>query len=152
MALMLPVGSVLYIDTSTNDTPVWTKLTEHNREPVAIDTNRIEKQQRMANGTMRKQFTADKKIISTSWRMLPSYSTMTLDNGYGAVDLKSFYSNKGSGAFKIKISYNAVAERDEILTVVFSSCSHTLVKRNVKSKSSDAPQEFWDVSIGLEEV
>jgi hypothetical protein len=60
MAVTLPVGSVLYIDTSTNDTPVWTKLTEHNREPVSIDTNRIEKQQRMANGTMRKQFTADK--------------------------------------------------------------------------------------------
>jgi hypothetical protein len=106
----------------------------------------------MANGTMRKQFTADKKTISTSWTMLPSYSTMTLDNGYGAVDLKSFYSNKGTGSFKIKISYNAVSARDEIVTVVFTNCSHTLVKRNVREKTSDSPQEFWDVSIGLEEV
>jgi hypothetical protein len=153
MAVTLPVGSILYFDTGTDAVnPTWTKLTEHNREPVSIDTNRIEKQQRMANGTMRKQFTADKKIISTSWVMLPSYSTMTLDNGYGAVDLKTFYLNKGTGSFKIKISYNAVAARDEVVTVVFSSCSQTLVKRNVKAKSSDAPQEFWDVSIGLEEV
>jgi len=152
MAITLPVGSVLYIDTSTNDTPVWTKLSEHNRDAVSIDNNRIEKQQRMANGTLRKIFTADKKTISTSWRMLPSYTTMTVDGGYGAVDLKTFYLNKGTGSFKVKISYNASAGRDEILTVVFTQCSHTLVKRNVKEKASDTPQEFWDMSIGLEEV
>ena len=152
MAITLPVGSVLYIDTSTNDTPVWTKLSEHNRDSVSLDNNRIEKQQRMANGTLRKIFVADKKTISTSWRMLPSYSTMTVDGGYGAVELKTFYLNKGTGAFKIKISYNAVSGRDEILTVVFTNCSHTLVKRNVKEKSSDTAQEFWDMSIGLEEV
>lgn len=152
MAITLPVGSVLYIDTSNDDNPTWTKLTEHNREPVSIGNNRIEKQQRMANGTMRKLFTADKKIISTNWRMLPSYSSMTIDGGYGAIDLKTFYHNKGKGSFKLKISYNAVTARDEVINVVFSECSHTLVKRNVKSKSSDAAQEFWDVSIGLEEV
>jgi hypothetical protein len=152
MAITLPVGSVLYIDISTNDTPVWTKLSEHNRDTVSIDNNRIEKQQRMANGTLRKIFTADKKTISTSWRMLPSYTTMTVDGGYGAVDLKTFYLNKGTGSFKVKISYNASAGRDEILTVVFTQCSHTLVKRNVKEKASDTPQEFWDMSIGLEEV
>jgi hypothetical protein len=152
MAIFLPVGSVLYVDTSTNDTPVWTKLTEHNRDSVSIDNNRIEKQQRMANGTLRKVFIADKKTISTSWRMLPSYSTMTIDNGYGAVDLKTFYLDKGTGSFKIKISYNAVSGRDEILTVVFTQCSLTLVKRNVKEKTSDAALEFWDTSISLEEV
>lgn len=152
MAITLPVGSVLYIDTSANDTPVWTKLSEHNRDTVSIDNNRIEKQQRMANGTLRKIFTADKKTISTSWRMLPSYTTMTVDAGYGAVDLKTFYLNKGTGSFKVKISYNGSAGRDEILTVVFTQCSHTLVKRNVKEKTSDTPQEFWDMSIGLEEV
>ena len=152
MPITLPVGSVLYVDTSSNDTPVWTKLTEHNRDSVSIDNNRIEKQQRMANGTLRKVFIADKKTISTSWRMLPSYNTMTIDSGYGALDLKSFYLNKGTGSFKIKISYNAVSGRDEILTVVFTQCSHTLVKRNVKAKTSDAAQEFWDMCISLEEV
>jgi hypothetical protein len=34
----------------------------------------------------------------------------------------------------------------------FTSCSFTVVKRNVKEKTADSPQEFWDVSIGLEEV
>ena len=152
MAITLPVGSILYVDTSLNDTPVWTKLSEHNREPVSLDINRIEKTQRMANGTLRKVFTADKKNISTSWNMLPSYSTMTVDAGYGAVDLKTFYLNKGKGSFKVKISYNAVSERDEILTMVFSSVSGTVLKRNVKEKSSDVAQEYWNVNISLEEV
>jgi hypothetical protein len=152
MAITLPVGSILYVDTSLNDTPVWTKLSEHNREPVSLDINRIEKTQRMANGTLRKVFTADKKNISTSWNMLPSYSTMTVDAGYGAVDLKTFYLNKGKGSFKVKISYNAVSERDEILTMVFSSFSGTVLKRNVKEKSSDVAQEYWNVNISLEEV
>ena len=152
MAMTLPVGSVLFIDTSINDTPVWTKLTEHNRSPVSLDNNRIEKTQRMSNGTLRKIFIADKKNIATSWNMLPSYSTMTVDGGQGAVDIKTFYYNKGKGSFKVKISYNGVSARDEILTMVFSSCSTTLVKRNVKEKTIDAPQEFWDVSINLEEV
>ena len=152
MAITLPVGSILYVDTSLNDTPVWTKLSEHNREPVSLDINRIEKTQRMANGTLRKVFTADKNNISTSWNMLPSYSTMTVDAGYGAVDLKTFYLNKGKGSFKVKISYNAVSERDEILTMVFSSFSGTVLKRNVKEKSSDVAQEYWNVNISLEEV
>jgi hypothetical protein len=152
MAITLPVGSILYIDTSINDTPVWTKLSEHNRDAVSLDINRIEKSQRMANGTMRKVFTADKKNISTGWNLLPSYTTMTVDAGYGAVDLKTFYLNKGKGAFKVKISYNGVSARDEILTMVFNSFSSSVVKRNVKEKSSDVPQEYWNVNISLEEV
>jgi hypothetical protein len=152
MTLTLPVGSILYLDTSNTDTPSWVKLSEHNRSPVSLDTQRIERSQRMANGSLRKIFIADKKNISTSWSMLPSYSTMTVDAGYGAADLKSFYHGKGTGAFKVKISYNGVSGRDEILTAVFTSCSFTVVKRNVKSNMADVAQEFWDVSISLEEV
>jgi hypothetical protein len=152
MTLTLPVGSILYLDTSNTDTPSWVKLSEHNRSPVSLDTQRIERSQRMANGSLRKIFIADKKNISTSWSMLPSYSTMTVDSGYGAADLKSFYHGKGTGAFKVKISYNGVSGRDEILTAVFTSCSFTVVKRNVKSNMADVAQEFWDVSISLEEV
>lgn len=152
MTLTLPVGSILYLDTSNTDTPTWVKLSEHNRSPVSLDTQRIERSQRMANGSLRKIFVADKKSVSTSWTMLPSYSTMTVDSGYGAVDLKSFYHGKGTGSFKIKISYNGVSGRDEIFTAVFTSCNFTVVKRNVKNNTSDVAQEFWDVSISLEEV
>jgi hypothetical protein len=150
--VFLPVGSLLYVDTGTDlVTPTWTKLTEHNRQPASIQINRIEKTQRTSNGTMRKFFIADKKSISVSWNMIPTYSTMTVDGGYGAHDIQTFYNSaKGQGSFKIKISYSPT--REETMEVIFSSCSFDVIKRNVKAKSSDPAQEFWDVSISLEQV
>lgn len=134
MSMTLPVGSILFVDTSTNDTPTWQKLTEHNRAPVTIGINRIESAKRMANGTLRKYFIADKKNVSASWSMLPSYSTLTVDGGYGAVDLKTFYeSSKGQGIFKVKVSYNGVDARDEIMLMSFTDFSASVVKRNVSS-------------------
>ena len=153
MALTLPVGSLLFIDTGTDaTTPTWTKLSEHNRQPVSLDKNRIERAERMANGTMRKIFIADKYSIQCSWNKLPSTSTMTVDGGYGAEQIRAFYKAKGIGSFKLKISYNGVSERDEIITVMFTDCSFSLNKRNVKMVSGVDPQEFWDVSITLEQV
>jgi hypothetical protein len=153
MTITLPVGSVLYVDTSLTSTPTWAKLSEHNRAPVSIDTERIEKTQRMSGGSLRKVWIADKKTISTSWSMLPTNDATTVDGGYGAASLRSFYhGEKGKNTFKVKISYNGDESRDEILLMSFTSCSFSIVKRNVKEKMSDSPQEFWDVSIGLEEV
>jgi len=157
--LVLPVGSVLYFDTGTDAaTPTWTKLSEHNRSSINLDINRIEKTQRMSNGSLRKIWIADKKEISTSWSALPTYYTLTVDNGMGAADIKAFYSDKGKGTFKIKISYNAVAARDEIVLASFTSCTFSISKRNVRVAAPtlgvtppDA-QEFWDVSLSLEEV
>ena len=154
----LPVGSLLYIDTSATDTPTWVKLSEHNRQPMSIGQNRIQKVTRMSNGTLRKFFIADKREFSTSWEMLPSFSNMTVDAGYGAVDLKSYFeSTKGQGVFKLKIVYGKnqttpFADREEIFTVSFTSCSFEVIKRNVKDSSSNPAQEFWNVSIAMEQV
>ena len=150
--VFLPVGSLLYVDTSTTDTPTWQKLTEHNRQPASIQINRIEKTQRMSNGSLRKIWIADKKEVSTAWNALPTYSTLTVDGGMGAEDIRAFYLNKGKGTFKIKISYNAVAARDEIVLASFTSCTFSISKRNIRSTTASVPQEFWDVSLSLEEV
>ena len=151
--MTLPVGSLLYFDTGTDvNTPTWTKLSEHNRASVSVDVNRFEKTQRMANGSLRKVWIADKKQLSTNWNTIPTNNQMTVDGGMGASEMQSFYLNKGKGTFKVKISYNGVSARDEIILMCFSSYSSSLIKRNVKSSSADVPQEFWDVSIGLEEV
>ena len=153
MTLVLPAGSLLYIDTSNTATPTWTKLTEHNRNPVSLDPVRLEQVERMANGTMRKIFIADKMSISVSWTMVPSYSTMTVDSGYGAAELQAFYLAKGTGTFKVKISYNGSnSSRDQIKTMHFTSASFSINKRNVRNNVSDIGQEFWDASISLEEV
>ena len=154
----LPVGSLLYIDTSATDTPTWVKLSEHNRQPMSIGQNRIQKVTRMSNGTLRKFFIADKREFSTSWNMLPSFSNMTVDAGYGALDLKSYFEGtKGQGVFKLKIVYGKnqttpFADREEIFTVSFTSCSFEVIKRNVKNLSADPAQEFWNVSIAMEQV
>jgi hypothetical protein len=151
-AIYLPVGSALFVDTSTNDNPTWQKLSEHNRSPIALDINRIEQSQRTSNGTLRKLFISDKKTFNTSWTMLPSYATMTADGGWGARELRTFYmADKGQGTFKLKLSYNGVDVEDPIV-VSIQSASFTIIKRNVKAKSTDTAQEFWDVSITLEEV
>lgn len=151
--LTLPVGSILYFDTGTDaNTPTWTKVSEHNRASISIDVDRFEKTQRMSNGSLRKVWIADKKNISTSWSALPTYDTLTVDGGMGAENIKAFYLNKGKGTFKVKISYNAVSARDEIIVASFTSCTFSISKRNVRSSSSSVPQEFWDVSLSLEEV
>lgn len=157
--MTLPVGSLLYFDTGTDaNTPVWTKVSEHNRSSASVDIERIEKTQRMSNGSLRKIWIADKKLFSASWGMLPTYNAMTIDGGMGASEIQSFYLNKGKGAFKVKISYNGVTTRDEIISMVFTSCNFTIMKRNVRNAAPklgvippDA-QEFWDVSLSLEEV
>ena len=154
----LPVGSLLFVDTSATDTPTWVKLSEHNRQPMTIGQNRIQKVTRMSNGTLRKFFIADKREFSTSWNMLPSFSNMTIDAGYGAVDLKSYFEGtKGQGVFKLKIVYGKnqttpFANREDMFLVSFTSCSFEVIKRNVKDSSSDPAQEFWNVSISMEQV
>ena len=149
--MTLPVGSILYLNSNI-------KLSEHNRQPVSISTTRIEQSKRMSNGTFRKFFIADKEAISVSWNMLPSFPTFTVDGGYGAVDLKAFYEGtaaKSAGAisgrstFDVSINYGSVTKQ---LEMVFTSCSFEIVRRNVKENTGDTPQEFWNVSISMEQV
>jgi hypothetical protein len=134
MTMTLPLGSAIYLDSTYNAaTPVWNAISEHNRAPISVDVMRIEKSQRMANGTLRKIFIADKKTISTSWTMLPSYSTMTVDGKWGALDIKSFYENQGKGVVRLKISPNNTTDREQTIYMAFTSASFTMVKRNVKT-------------------
>lgn len=152
----LPRGSVLSIEakdllaTPAGTTLIWNKVTEHNRSELSMSVERIEKVSRTSNGSIRKNFIADKRKFSTSWTMLPSYRTFTVDGAWGAEDLRSFYlSDAGKGAFNIKINLaktgsDQTASGFESATVVISSCSFTLVKRGL--------QPFWNVSLDMDEV
>lgn len=154
----MPRGSILQIqgyDLSANGgdgSLKYNKVTEHNRSAFDISTERIEKQQRMGNGTLRKFFVADKKTFTLSWDMLPSYRTLTVDGAWGAEDLRSFYaSTQGQGSFNIRVNLakdgtnqEAVSGKYEEYTVVFQSCNFTVLKRGL--------QPFWSVSMTLVEV
>jgi len=130
------------------------RVSEHNRSEFSISTNRIERQERMANGFLRKYFVADKKQFNVSWEMLPSFRNESVDGAWAAEDLKAFYeSSKGKTSFRIKINPTTFAistieggslEDDYTYTVIFTSCNFTVVKRGI--------QAYWNVSITMEEV
>lgn len=152
-ALILPVGSLIFVEKTVDAVVSWQGLSEHNRLSATLDTTRIEKSQRMSNGTLRKIFIADKATLSVSWNDLVSDRYMTVDGKWGAMDIKAFYESAGQGVVRVKVSPNGVAARDKIMTMSFTSASFTVKKRNVKMNPIMAdPQEFWDVSITLEEV
>jgi hypothetical protein len=154
--MFLPRGSILYIEakdllaTPAGTTKTWNKVTEHNRSALEINTERIERIVRTSNGTLRKNHIADKKQFQISWDMLPSYRTLTVDGGWGAEDLRSFYfGDEGKQSFNIKINLaktglDQSSEGFESYAVVISSCNFTVVKRGL--------QPHWNVSLSLDEV
>lgn len=153
----MPRGSILQIEakdllaTPAGTSLIFNKVTEHNRSQFDITPNRIETVKRMANGTLRKYYIADKHTFNLSWDMLPSYRTLTVDGAWGAEDLRSFYhSTEGQGSFRIRVNIakdgsNQESSGYEEYTVVFSGTpTFTVIKRGI--------QPHWNVSITLEEV
>ena len=136
-------------------TTTFRRVTEHNRTPISFNTERIEQSTRMANGTTRKYFIADKLNISASWEMVPSFRNETVDGAWGAEDLKAFYeSAAGQGSFRIKLNPTVFSPSlvegtgalsdDYTYTVMITSCDFTLAKRGI--------QPFWNVDISMEQV
>ena len=154
--MFLPRGSILYIEakdllaTTPGTTKTWNKVTEHNRSAFELSTERIEKIVRTSNGTLRKNHIADKKKFQLSWDMLPSYRTLTVDGGWGAEDLRSFYSgDEGKQSFNIRVNLaktglDQSVSGFESYNVIISSCNFTVVKRGM--------QPHWNVSLSLDEV
>jgi hypothetical protein len=156
MSMFLPRGSILYIEakdllaSTPGTTKTWNKVTEHNRSALELSTERIEKIVRTSNGTLRKNHIADKKKFQLSWEMLPSYRTLTVDGGWGAEDLRSFYSgDEGKQSFNIRVNLaktglDQSSSGYESYNVIISSCNFTVVKRGM--------QPHWNVSLSLDEV
>jgi hypothetical protein len=154
--MFLPRGSILYIEakdllaTPAGTTKTWNKVTEHNRSALDLGTERIEKIVRTSNGTLRKNHIADKKKFQLSWEMLPSYRTLTVDGGWGAEDLRSFYfGDEGKQSFNIRVNLaktglDQSSSGYESYNVIISSCNFTVVKRGM--------QPHWNVSLSLDEV
>ena len=155
-AITLPKGALLQIygvDASANGgdgTTKWNTVTDHNRGQFTINHNRIEQSRRMANGTLRKFFVADKEAFNISWDLVPSYRTLTVDGGWGAEDLRSFYfGDEGKQSFNIRVNLaktglDQSSSGYESYNVIISSCNFTVVKRGM--------QPHWNVSLSLDEV
>lgn len=146
MSMTMPRGSILWIQYGG----VYYKTSEHNRSEFIISPMRIEQVKRMSNGTLRKFHIKDKKTFNVAWSMLPAYDTLTVDGGWGAEDLRTFYgSTDGKGTFKIKVNLakNGSDQSSvgyEEYTVSITNCSFIAVKRGI--------QPHWSVSLTMEEV
>lgn len=116
-------------------------ITEHNRKPLNIDVERIERATRMANGKMRKYVVADKKTFSTSWDMIPKGVSFAVDGKWSGDGIEQFYNNQ-KGSFNLEIKN--IDGTSESYTVMFSDFSKEIVKRGA--------QDFWNISVTMEEV
>jgi hypothetical protein len=139
--ISLPKSSLIELESTTD---VWNKLTEHNRGPLEMSTERIEETKRMANGTLRKYYVADKKSFSVSWDFIPGAQTHLVDTAWSVNDLQSFYSSAvGKASFQLRVR-KADGTYEGPYTVIFTSFSPTILKRGVDT--------FYNLSIEMQEV
>lgn len=153
-AIYLPRGVILQIQAKDRvaggNSVIWNKVSEHNRQPISVSSNRIEQVTRMSNGTLRKLFVADKKQYSVAWTMLPATRAYTADGYWGAKDIITFYnSDDGRSTFSIRLNYaeagtNQESSGYEEYQVNCSSFNATLNKRGLVP--------FWDISMTMDEV
>ena len=129
-------------------------LSDHNREPLSISFDQIEKSQRTANGTMRKYVITSKRTFSTSWAMLPSTTANTVDGYMGAQELYKFYQDNHKSSLTLKVYAGEISSptqpkltaTETINTAVFiKSFNATIVKRL-------GGIDYWNVDISFEEV
>lgn len=118
------------------------KVTDHNRQEISVDYERLEDMRRTVNGTMRKYVVGDKRSVSTSWNDLPSKTSDTVDGFWGGEEMESFYTSN-PGAFPLRLSYGDGT--NETITVMFTSFDKTITKRA-------AGRDLWNVSVTMEEV
>lgn len=98
MAYLIQAGIQLSLDNVN-----WQKLTDHNRDPIAISQELIESQSRMANGKMRKYVISNKTNISVAWTYVPSKTSETADLNYSAAWLESFYKANAGVPIYLKV-------------------------------------------------
>lgn len=128
----------------------WVKISDHNRQPLAVTVERIETKQRMADGTMRRYVVAKKRSWSTSWENLPSRAGSLLVNGQSGEWMEQFHSDT-DGSFLMRLRKGGDQSKDttdstiEEVRVMISDFSKSTVKRGVNT-------DLWTLDLTLEEV
>ena len=108
MAQLIPALQIFTSDPEiSNSTPTAYSLTDHNRQALEISYELIEDVNRMADGTMRKYVTANKKKILVTWQTVPAAGgrNFTADGNLGAAFLKSFYEENVFKPVWVRMTY-----------------------------------------------
>jgi hypothetical protein len=85
------------------DGTAWYHITDHNRSDIQVNPQPIESSQRMANGKMRKYVKALKSAMSTTWSMVPSRTSETVDGGVSSEWLDAFYAANVFVPIKVRV-------------------------------------------------
>lgn len=138
MAITLPKGSLITVNNVT--------LSDHNRSEARIEYENVRQDVRLASGTMRRYFIANKRRLSVSWEMLPALDSQTVDGKAGRNTLKYLFDTY-SGV-PVTVSYYEVDTTNTQVTRSFTafidSYAESLVKR------FDA--QYWNVEVSFVEV
>jgi hypothetical protein len=117
------------------------QITEHNRKPLSIDFDPIQRDARMANGRLRRYTVAKKRKFSTSWDMIPKGVTFAVDGKWSGDAMLAFYlANPGS----FTLTITNIDATVETYQVMFSDFSRSIEKRGA--------QDFWNISVSMDEV
>jgi hypothetical protein len=168
----MPYSASAGLQVATSASPnTFYSLTDHNRQPIRIEFDIIEKANRMADGTLRKFVVARKRKIGVSWSELPSGTTPTsasLNTGYsytvdgfkGGAWMKSFYEQNVFNPIYLKIvhsqdtaSANAASafyaspssSAVETMNCFISSFSYEVVKRYALIDIVNISMEFTEI-------
>lgn len=128
----------------TNQIMYWgaSKISDHNRSPLEVEVERIERKSRMASGTLRKYLVAQKRTWTCSWDMLPTQTAEVVDGGLNGPAMETFNTNN-NGKFVLTLRDGAGVT--STYNVMLADFSYTIVKRGNTN-------DFWDLSVTLEEI
>ena len=138
--LTLPVGSAVSV--------AGIQLSEHNRQPITLSADKIEQSQRMADGSLRKYFIANKYTINLSWNDLPSTSLYTVDGKYGALDIKSWYDSiqvtPVEVILKTNVEYGSPGTVNSSITFngIVTAYSATVKRRGLREFGNSVPGTY----------
>lgn len=154
-------------------------LSDHNREEINFQNQRIEQRQRTINGRMRSYHIADKLMLSWSWTQLPSRSfsqnaefnentgkspyqnnsqEYTADGGAGGVQILDWYQNH-QGPFWMYLAYDKYSNFGTDNSAYTNLAKYNQIIQVYFSdfnysvvKRGGSNFDLWNISVSLEEV
>jgi len=151
-------------------------LTDDNREPIDVSSDRIEQRKRTINGRMRSYYISDKKTVSVSWKMIPSRAFLkggenpiqaspaglfeqdvngcdiyTTDAGAAGSEILDWYESS-TGSFWVYFAYDNQTELTDGLVKYNERLEMFFSDFSFNVKSRGPYFDYWDVSLKLEEA
>lgn len=119
-------------------------ITDDNRAALQISYERLEESSRMADGTMRRFITANKKKVSTSWDTVPAAGgrNFTSDSNLSGAFLKSFFEENVYNPIWIKLTYSEEAWRFANSQSAVSNYGQTNLSYNTTTGNTGVNSEF----------